>query len=123
VEPLPEGGLRVWNLQSRESAELGGRELRQRWTAISPDGSALLAGGRDSALWWNLRSTAEPPLRLETKGALFSQNGAVLVTLHDRSFKVWDPGTRSVKAEFGVEADFALTTALSLAAALSPCRK
>ncbi len=115
VEPLPEGGLRVWDLPVGKSMDVGSREMRKPWTAISPDGSILLAGGeRDSALWWNLRDLSEAPVRLEAKGALFSRNGAVLVTLHDGAFKRWDPKARSLKAEFTVEADLSFGTPLTL---------
>jgi WD40 repeat protein len=51
---------------------------------------------------------------LESKGALFSRDGAVLVTLHDRSVRRWDPKIRSLKAEFQVEADFSFATSLAL---------
>ena len=114
AEPLWEGGLRVWNLQTRESVGLGNRELRTSWAAIAPDGATLLAGGGGSALWWNLRAVSETPIKLESKGALFSRNGTVLITLHDRSFKRWDPKTRLLKAEFPVEADFGFATPLAL---------
>ncbi len=113
VEPLSNGGLRVWDLETRESVELD-CELRKPWTAIAPDGSTLLAGGGGSALWWNLRSLSEAPRRLESRGALFSGNGAILVTLHDRSFKRWNPKTQSLQAEFPLEADFGLATPVAL---------
>ncbi len=113
VEPLGEGGIRVWDLRTRESVELG-RELRKPWAAIAPDGSALLAGGGGSTLWWNLRALSEPPLRMEGKGALFSRNGAALVTLHDGYFKVWEAKARSLKAKFPVQADFGFATSLAL---------
>ncbi len=115
VHPLPEGGLRVWDLQSRKSVDLESHEMRRFWAAISPDGSTLLAGGdRDSVLWWNLQAPSEAPLRLQGKGALFSQNGAAVVTLHDGSIKLWDPTTRSLKAEFPLAADFGFGTPLAL---------
>jgi WD40 repeat protein len=37
VHPLPEGGLRVWDLQSRTSVDLGSHEILRSWAAISPD--------------------------------------------------------------------------------------
>jgi WD40 repeat protein len=115
VHPLPEGGLRVWDLQSRKSVDLESHEIHRTWAAISPDGSTLLAGGdKDSVLWWNLQAPSEAPLRIAGKRALFSQDGAVVVTLHDRSIKVWDPTTRSLKAEFPVAADFSFGTPLAL---------
>jgi WD40 repeat protein len=115
VHPLPEGGLRVWDLQSRKSVDLESRELHKSWAAISPDGSMLLAGGdRDSVLWWNLQAPSEAPLRIQAKGALFSRNGAAVVTLHDGSIKLWNPTARSLKAEFPVAADFGFGTPLAL---------
>lgn len=115
VHPLPQGGLRVWDLQTRKSVDLGSHEMPSTWAAIAPDGSTLLAGGnRDSVLWWNLQAPSEAPLRITGKGALFSQNAAVVVTLHDRSIKVWNPTTRSLKAEFPVTADFGFGTPLAL---------
>jgi len=115
VHPLPEGGLRVWDLQSRKSVDLESHEIHRTWAVISPDGSTLLAGGdRDSVLWWNLQAPSEAPLRLAGKAALFSRNGATVVTLHDRSIKLWNPTTRSLKAEFPVAADFGFGTPLAL---------
>ena len=63
---------------------------------------------------WNLRDPSEAPVRFEGKRALFSRNGNVLVTLHDRSIKVWVPKARSLKAELPVETDLGLLTPLAL---------
>ena len=115
VHPLPEGGLRVWDLQSRNSVDLESHEMHKSWATIAPNGSTLLAGGtRGSVLWWNLLAPSEAPLRIAGRGALFSRNGAAVVTLHDRSIKVWNPTTRSLKAEFPVAADFGFGTPLAL---------
>ncbi|MDH7501282.1 MAG: hypothetical protein QHJ82_01030 [Verrucomicrobiota bacterium] len=115
AHPLPEGGLRVWDLKSKESYDLESHERRTFWAAISPDGSTLLAGGeRDSVHWWNLQAPSEAPLRFQGKGAIFSRNGAVLVTLHDGSIKVWNPTTRSLKAEFPLAADFGFATPIAI---------
>ena len=95
--------------------DLESHEIHRTWAAISPDGSTFLAGGdRDSVLWWNLQAPSEAPLRIAGKGALFSRNGAVVVTVHDRSIKLWNPTTRSLKAEFPVAADFGFGTPLAL---------
>jgi eukaryotic-like serine/threonine-protein kinase len=115
ADPRPEGGLRVWDLQSRKSVDVGGRGIRTSWMAISPDGTSLLAGvGRDSMQWWNLKDPSEAPARIEGKGALFSPNGMVLVTLQDRAIKIWNPKARSLTATFPLETDFGFATALSL---------
>ncbi|HOW66476.1 MAG TPA: protein kinase [Candidatus Paceibacterota bacterium] len=132
VNPLPDGSIRVWDLQSRKSVEIRSREIskpgapkssadmkglgiRQSWTAVSPDGTALLTGsGKDSMLWWNLEDLSEEPARLEGKGALFSRNGNVLITFHDQSIKTWNPKTRSLKAELRLEADLGFFAALAL---------
>ncbi len=114
AHPLPEGGIRVWDLPSRKSVDLESHEIHRSWATIAPDGSTLLAGGnRDSVLWWNLLAPSEAPLRIGGKGALFSRNGAV-VTLHDRSIKLWNPTTRTLKAEFPITADFGFGTPLAL---------
>ena len=111
VDPLPTGGLRVWNLQSRKSVDLESEETHTSWTAISPDGISLLAGaGGDSVLWWNLQDPSEAPVRIEGKRALFARNGNVLVTLHDGSVKAWNAKSRSLKADFQVEADLGFMT-------------
>jgi WD40 repeat protein len=115
VHPLPEGGLRVWDLPSRKSVDFASREPVKSWTAISPEGTTLLTGGgKDSALWWNLQNPSEAPLRIEAKGALFARNGEVLVTLHDKSIKTWDPRARSLRAEFPLEADLGFLATLAL---------
>jgi eukaryotic-like serine/threonine-protein kinase len=113
--PLAEGGLRVWDLQSGKSSDFDNREMRMAWTAISPDGSTLLGGGgRDAIRWWNLRDRAETPMGFQGKDAVFSRNGEVLITFHDRSFKTWDARVRSLKAEFAVDADLGFGTAFAL---------
>jgi WD40 repeat protein len=115
VDPLPKGGLRVWDLPSKKSVDLESREPHKSWTAIAPDGTSLLAGaGGDSVLWWNLRELAEPPARIEGKRALFARDGKVLVTLLDKSIKVWNPHSKSLKAEFPVEADFGFGSPVAL---------
>ncbi len=115
VHPSPEGGFRVWDLPSRKFVDLRSQETHRGWTAISPDGTALLTGGgKDSVLWWDLEATAEAPTRIEGKGALFSRDGNVLVTLHDRSLKTWDPKTRSLQAESPVETDLGFLSPLAL---------
>ena len=60
------------------------------------------------------RPLQKPHYGSQGKGALFSRNGAVVVTLHDRSIKVWNPTTRSLKAEFPLAADFGFGTPLAL---------
>jgi WD40 repeat protein/serine/threonine protein kinase len=115
VDPLPKGGFRVWDLRSRKSMDLEGPEMHHSWTALSPDGTALLAGAKgDSVLWWNLQGPSEPPLTLEGKGALFARNGALLVTLHDRAIKVWGVKPRLLKTEFPVEAVLSFMTPMAL---------
>ncbi|HEY5911612.1 MAG TPA: protein kinase [Verrucomicrobiae bacterium] len=115
VDPLPKGGLRVWDLQSRKSVDIESLDLRTSWTAISPDGASVLAGARgDSVLWWNLQDPSEAPTRIEGNRALFARNGNVLVTLLDKSIKVWNPKSRSLKTEFAVEADLGFMTPTAL---------
>ena len=116
VNPLPEGGLRIWDLQTHKSEDITNPEMRLLWTAISPDGSSLLAGtGEDFMLWWNLRNPLAAPLRIEGRGALFARNGGVLVTFHAKSIKLWDPQARALKAELPVEVgvDFPTPMAIS----------
>jgi WD40 repeat protein len=115
VNPLPESGLRIWDLQNRTSLDLPSQDWQMLWTAISPDGISLLAGTeQDIALWWNLQKPSEAPLRIGARGAIFSRNGSTLVTLHEKSLKVWDPEARSLKAEFPVEAGLGFMTPLAL---------
>ncbi|MGA2656498.1 MAG: protein kinase [Verrucomicrobiota bacterium] len=132
VDPLPDGGIRVWDLQSRKSVDIRSQEMsrsgttnsstdikshgiHKSWTAISPDGATLLTGGgNNSMLSWNLQDPSEAPVRFEGKGALFSRNGNVLVTLHDRSIKAWIPKTRSLKAELPVETGLGFLAPLAL---------
>jgi len=132
VDPLPDGGIRVWDLQSRKSVDIRSQEISKRggtdssanihsrgihnsWTAISPDGTALLTGGgNNSMLWWNLENPSKEPVRHEAKGALFSRNGNVLVTLHDRSIKAWDFQARSLKTELPVETGLGFLAPLAI---------
>lgn len=115
VDPLPEGGLRIWDLQTRKSADLPSPDLHLLWTAIAPDGSSLLAGAEaDFMLWWNLRNPSAAPLRLEGRGALFARTGGVLVTFHAKSMKLWDPQARSLRAELPVEVGVDFPTPLAI---------
>ena len=114
VESRPEGGFRVWNLRSKDSVNLESPGIRKPWAALSPDGSMLLGGGFNSVLWWDLQNASEIPISIKCNGALFSRDSSLLVTLHDRSFKVWECETRSLRARFEVEAEFGYATALSL---------
>jgi len=115
VDPLPAGGFRLWDLQTRKSVELKSQELHKSWTAMAPDGSSLLAGANgDSVLCWNLQDLSEPPARIEGKRALFARGGKVLLTLHDRSVKVWNTRPRTLKLEFPVEADLGFMTPIAL---------
>jgi WD40 repeat protein len=133
VDPLPDGGIRVWDLQSGRSLEINSQDISRTestmhspemrspgfhrpWTAISPDGTALLTGiGNSSMLWWNLTDPSEAPLRLEGHGALFSGNGKTLVTLHDRSIKAWLPRLRQLQAELPVDTGSGFLAPVALA--------
>jgi len=115
VEPLSDGQIRIWDLQTRKSVDLAGRKSNKCWTAISTDGSTLLVGReRECAQWWNLHDLAETPIQIKCNQALFSRNGSVLVALQDRSFFTLDSKARVIKAEFTVEADFGFGTAFAL---------
>ncbi|HOU57724.1 MAG: hypothetical protein GYA76_08985 [Verrucomicrobia bacterium] len=132
VDPFPDGGIRVWDLESKKSADIRRQEratagstsstavikshgIYVPWTAISPDGKGLLTGtGNDSMLWWNLQDPAEAPLCLVGKAALFSRNGNVLVTLLDHSIKVWTPKDRSLKGDLAVEGSVGFLASLAL---------
>ncbi len=130
VDPLPDGSIRVWDLRSRKSVDRGPKSkfsatdssadtktlgVHKFWTAISADGTALLTGaGNNSMLWWNLQDPSAEPAHLEGKGALFSRNGNFLVTLHDRSIKMWAPQGRSLKAELPLEISLGFLAPLAL---------
>jgi WD40 repeat protein len=134
VDRLPEGGLRVWNLSSRTAVDLKNPEITKAgwmrsspdsksaplgkpWTAISPDNTALLSGGgRGPGLWWNLKDLSEPPERFEGRGALFSRNGGVLVTVHEQTVKVWITSSRSLRAEVPIETEMNVQSPLALSA-------
>jgi WD40 repeat protein len=53
-------------------------------------------------------------MRFQGKNAVFSRNGEVLITFHDRSFKTWDIRMRKPKSEFTVDADLGFGTAFAL---------
>lgn len=132
VDPLPDGGVRVWDLHSRQSVDLRNPEisssattnlladtrnpaLRKSWMEITPDGAALLTGGgRGSLWWWNLQDPSEAPMRLEANRGLFSRNGQRLVTLHERSIQLWDVKTRLLLAEVPLEVELGFLTPLAL---------
>jgi WD40 repeat protein len=114
VEPLPKSGLRVWDLDSKKSINVETYGSPLFWAAISPDGTTLVAGGGRECFLWDLQARTAAPVRIASKGARFSRNGAVLITFHDRAFKIWDAKSRTQKAEFTVQADFGFTTAVAL---------
>jgi WD40 repeat protein len=115
VDSLPEGGFRIWDLPSRKSIDLKNEEWHTPWTTLSPDGTSLLAGAmEDSILWWNLQAPSQAPTLIEGKRAIFSQSGDLLVTLHERSVKVWNAKSRSLKSEFPVGAELSFMTPMAL---------
>jgi WD40 repeat protein len=125
ADPLPEGGIRLWDIPSMKSEDLKGHDtpksggasfpgasghgFRRSWAAISPDGTALLdSGGNNSVMWRNLQDLSEAPSHLEGRSAFFSRNGQVLATLQDRSVKIWSASTRTLRVEVPAEADLVL---------------
>ncbi|MBL9168794.1 MAG: protein kinase [Verrucomicrobiales bacterium] len=114
VEPIA-SGFRIWDLQTTQSVHVANPDIVRSWALISPDGSSFVAAGKkDSLLWWNLRESAEPPMRLPGKAALFSGDGRVVVTLLDKSFERWDGRTRTGNAEFSMGVAYSVTAALAL---------
>ncbi len=132
VDPLPDGGFRLWDLQAKTSVDVKGngadeggrmsapRELRDRfprksWMALAPNGTALLTGGgKGSAWWWSLPDLAAAPAPFEGAGALFSRDGKILAMLHERSIKVWNIQPRALRAEVPVETDLGFLTPRAL---------
>jgi WD40 repeat protein len=53
-------------------------------------------------------------VRIASKAARFSRNGAVLISFHDGAFKAWDAKSPTQKAEFTVQAEFGFPTAFAL---------
>ena len=116
VNPLPEGGLRIWDLQTHKS---DGHNKARKCACC---GRQFLP--TDSFSWRELskisrcggtsESPLAAPLRIEARGALFSRNGSILVTLHEKSLKIWDSEARSLKAELPVEAGLGFMTPLAL---------
>ncbi len=105
----------MWDLQTTQSVHVANPDNAKSWAVISPDGTSFVAAGRkDSLLWWNLRETSEPPLRLSGKAALFSGDGKVLVTLIDKSFKRWEARTRTAEAELAIDVAYSFFAAFAL---------
>jgi serine/threonine protein kinase/WD40 repeat protein len=115
VDPLTNGGFRLWDVNSRTSTEIKSPAIHKPWVALSPDGTSLLTGTKDdSALWWNLGDLAEAPIRVPGNRALFARDGSVLVTLHGKVIQVWDRASRSLKTESSVEVDLGFLAAVAL---------
>ena len=130
--------IRLWDAGSGQCVDKLYGNSSEIWTlAFMANGQGLISGSKDGTVrlwptnvvakekfypgnWTPLKVSkngpvlAAAPLCIKGKDALFSRNGALLVTFHDRSFKLWDPQTRSLKAEFPAEADFSFGTALAI---------
>jgi WD40 repeat protein len=100
-----DGSVRVWNMETRESIQLGSPENFVRAIALSPDGNTLVAAGWGRGLrWWDVRQRTNTTTEADADWILFSNNGRTLATIaRDGDVELWDVATRSVRAAFTVD--------------------
>lgn len=116
AEGLVDGTVRINDRESGTKYSLGGGGRRVESLQLSPRGDTLIVKRfRDGLSWWDLNQTSEPIARIEASQAVFSADGAVMVTLaREGEMVVWDTATREVKLRLkGAGASFGSRIALS----------
>ena len=98
---LDDGQVKIWDTRTREVTSLKAGDGHVDLVALSPDGRALVTGGRFCSLrWWDVRSGTNNLMPVEAQKALFSPDGRWLATFERGSNTVhlWETTTRSLLA-------------------------
>ena len=100
-----DGGVKLWNTQSGDITHLKASESPVDLVALSPDGSALVTGGRFQPLrLWDLGAGTNTLLRSEAHRVLFSPDGRTLAAFQrSNTVQLWDVATRSLRTNLTVE--------------------
>ena len=95
AEGLRDGGLKLWNLRTRETSLLQTSGSPVSLVVLSPEGRELVTGGFGQPLrWWNLRAGTNTVLAEDGFRALFSSDGSTLATFHPgERVQFWDAHT------------------------------
>ena len=100
-----DGGVKLWNTQSGDITHLKASDSPVDLVALSPDGSALVTGGRFQPLrLWDLGAGTNTLLRSEAHRVLFSPDGRTLAAFQrSNTVQLWDVATRSLRTNLTVE--------------------
>jgi eukaryotic-like serine/threonine-protein kinase len=103
---MSEGGIKLWNTETRESTALRLPERGVSVLALSPDGGTLVTGsGWDRTLrWWDLRHGTNVVREGDCERILFSANSQLAAAFsRDNRVEIWDVAARSVRTNFVAE--------------------
>jgi WD40 repeat protein len=95
AQVLDDGGVKLWNTESREFQTLKAPGGSVDLVILSPDGGTLITGGRFRGLrLWDLRHGTNTPLATDGHRVIFSPDGKTLATLQRGSrFELRDVAT------------------------------
>jgi eukaryotic-like serine/threonine-protein kinase len=103
-----DGGVELWNTESRASTTLEPPERPVIFLALSPDARCLLTGGGfgRGLRWWDLRSGTNRLFESEGSRALFSPNGRTFAVFQRTNHvQLWDAATCSLRTNWVSEVE------------------
>ena len=118
-----EGGIKLWNTETRDSIMLRSPDRGSFMLGLSPDGRTLVTvSGWDQTLrWWDVRSGTNVLTDSDGDRLLFSSDSRVAAVLdRDDSVTIWDVPGRSIRVAFTVEPGLVRPSVSGSQAALSP---
>jgi WD40 repeat protein len=100
----PDGAIKLWNTETRETQILSVPDRSISMLALSPDGKILVTEGWGNVRWWNLRQGTNSILPTEGNHPLFSADSRTLALFtRDNGVEIWNVATRSLRTTLSVE--------------------